>query len=81
MRVLVSALPRRRRLTGAINVEIQAIGKFTDPTFSFTEGPLFVGTMGALSATPGTAFVSRDCPCHQCNRFFFVNIQPTILKV
>jgi hypothetical protein len=66
-------------LTGA-TVDVQGLGKITDPTLTLAEGPLFVGANGVLSATPGTAFVQEIARATSTTSLF-VNIQPAILKV
>ena len=66
-------------LLGA-TVTIQNIGKYTDLTFALTEGPLFVGTNGALSTTPGTAF-SQEIARAVSATSLVINIQPAYIKV
>jgi hypothetical protein len=70
-------------ITAAIlgdDVSIQSIGEVFDPTFALTEGPLFVGAMGVLSPTPGTAF-AQEIARATSTTSLFVNIQPAITKV
>ena len=65
-------------LLGA-TVTIQNIGKLTDPTFALTEGPLFVGTNGALSTTPGSAF-SQEIARAVSATSIAISIKPAILR-
>lgn len=61
-------------------VNIQALGEVTEPSWSFSEGPLFVQGGGQISSTPGLAFTQEIGRVVNATTLF-LNVQQAILRI
>lgn len=60
------------------DVEIIGIGRITDPSFSFTPGPIWLGDNGALTQTKPTVGLLVQVATAVTSTSIFVNIGPAI---